>query len=184
MFGSFKYKSIPLKDIILDDKNPRIVTQKKLTSPAEILAYLYEYEDLEKFIKRIAAEGKNIGAERPYVVRAGNNYVVVEGNTRIAAYKLLTGLLSPPKEYAGSVPSISAKSKATLLNVDCSIAPNRDALLPIMASAHFGLGDKSKWGYLGSRKAVYDEWQSGKTIAKLAKVFDRTQGQIKDLIFE
>jgi hypothetical protein len=45
-----------------------------------------------------------------------------------------------------------------------------------MASAHFGTGDKSKWGYLGSRKAVYDEWKSGKTLPKLAKLFNVTQG--------
>lgn len=53
-----------------------------------------------------------------------------------------------------------------------------------MASAHFGTGDKSKWGYLGSRKAVYDEWKSGKTLPKLAKLFHVTQGEIKELILE
>lgn len=53
-----------------------------------------------------------------------------------------------------------------------------------MANAHFGLGDKSKWGYLGSRKAVYDEWKAGKSIPKLAKAFDRTASQIKELIIE
>ena len=30
---------------------------------------------------------KNIGAERPYVVKDGNHFVVVEGNTRVAADK-------------------------------------------------------------------------------------------------
>lgn len=183
MYASFKYDSIPLKDIVLDDKNPRIVTQVKLSSQPEILQYLYEHEDLDGFIKKIVAEGKNPGAERPYVVKDKQTYTVIEGNTRIAAYKILTGLLKPPAEY-GAAPHISPKTKAALLSIDCSIAPNRDALLPIMASAHFGLGDKSKWGYLGSRKAVFDEWTAGKTVAKLAKVFDRTQGQVKELILE
>ncbi len=53
-----------------------------------------------------------------------------------------------------------------------------------MASAHFGTGDKSRWGYLGSRKAVYDEWKSGKSLNKLAKLFKVTQGEIKELILE
>jgi hypothetical protein len=183
MFASFKYGSIPLKDIALDERNPRIVTPARLKSQAEILQYLYEHEGLEDFVKKIASEGKNIGAERPYVVKNNNEYVVVEGNNRIAAYKLLTGLLTPPSEY-GPPPHVSSDTKTALLSVDCSIAPTRDALLPIMASAHFGLGDKSKWGYLGSRKAVYDEWKSGKSIPKLAKAFDRTLGQIKELILE
>ncbi len=118
------------------------------------------------------------------MIKKGSGYVVIEGNTRIAAYKILTGLLKPPHEYANSVPHISEAAKKNLLNVDCSIAPDRDALMPIMASAHFGMGDKSKWGYLGSRKAVFDEWKSGKNLAKLAKLFKVTQGDIKDLILE
>lgn len=182
MFANFRYDSISLKDIQLDERNPRIVTQERLSSQREILKYLYEHEDLADFVKKIASEGKNLGAERPYVVKSGAGYVVIEGNTRIAAYKVLTGLLTPPAEHPA--PQISDKFRKTLLEVDCSIAPSRDALLPIMANAHFGLGDKSKWGYLGSRKAVYDEWKSGKTIAQLSKAFDRTKGQINDLILE
>lgn len=182
MYASFKYNSVPLKDIFLDEKNPRIVTQSKLSSQPEILQYLYEFADLENFIKKIVTEGRNAGAERPYVIKNNSQYVVVEGNTRIAAYKVLTGLLKPPAGY--TVPTVSAKTKSALLTVDCSIAPSRDALLPIMASAHFGQGDKNKWGYLGSRKAVYDEWKAGTTVPKLAKIFDLTQGQIKDLILE
>jgi len=92
MYSGFKYESIPLKDIALDDRNPRIVTQAKLSSHDERLAYLFEYEDLERFIKKISSEGKNVGAERPYVVKTGSRYTVIEGNTRIAAYKVLTGL--------------------------------------------------------------------------------------------
>lgn len=184
MYSGFTYEAVPLKDIALDDRNPRIVTQSKLKNEDEILFYLFEHEDLATFIKKIAVEGKNKGAERPYVVKTGTQYVVIEGNTRVAAYKVLTGILAPPPEYAASVPNISKSLRESLLKVDCTIAPNRDALLPIMANSHFGLGDKSKWGYLGSRKAVFDEWLSGKTIAQLAKAFDRTAGQIKDLILE
>jgi hypothetical protein len=185
MFAGFKYENVPLKDIALDERNPRIVSQTPLSSQSEIISYLYENEGLEAFLKKIASEGKNLGAERPYIVKKwGSGYVVIEGNTRVAAYKLLTELAKPPKEYAGTVPHISEAVKKSLLNIDCSIAPNRDALMPIMAGAHFGMGDKSKWGYLGSRKAVYDEWKSGKSLLRLAKLFNVTQGDIKDLILE
>ncbi|MEQ1519651.1 MAG: hypothetical protein ABL936_00090 [Aestuariivirga sp.] len=184
MFSNFIYKSINLVDIQLDKRNPRIVTPKLLSSQEAIIAYLFEYEGLEKFIKKIASEGKNIGAERPYVIKLGHTYTVVEGNTRNAAYKILSGLASCPKEYQASIPHVSEKLQQQLLMVDCSVAPDRDALLPIMVGAHFGLGDKSKWGYLGSRKAVYDEWKSGRNISELAKAFNCTQGEIRDYILE
>lgn len=182
MYAAFKYESLPLKDIVLDERNPRLVTQAKLSSQKEILAYLYEHEGLDEFVRKIAHEGRNPGAERPYVIQSGPHYVVIEGNTRIAAYKVLTGLMVPPKGY--SVPHVSAATLATLATVDCTVAPNRDVLMPIMASAHFGHGDKSKWNYLGSRKYIYEEWKSGHSLAKLAKTFGITYGEVKDYILE
>ncbi|MBF0268047.1 MAG: hypothetical protein HQL44_05610 [Alphaproteobacteria bacterium] len=184
MFSKFKYESVPLKDILLDDRNPRLVTQKKLTTQDKIVEYLFDHEDLSVFLKKVAAEGKNHGAERPYIVKTGSKFTVIEGNTRIAAYKLLTGLLSAPKAYATSVPNVSQGVKDSMLDVDCSIAPSRDILMPIMARAHFGKGDKSSWGYLGSRKAIYDEWKANKSISVLAKTFEVTQGDIRDFILE
>src|SRR5687768_93636 len=111
MFSSFKYQSLPLKDVFLDDRNPRIVSQTKLGTQKEILQYLYEHAELDAFIKKIAYEGRNPGAERPYVIKSGANYTVIEGNTRIAAYKILTGLLTPPSDY--TVPHISAATKTS-----------------------------------------------------------------------
>ena len=184
MYEKFKYDRVALSRIKLDDRNPRIVTPEKPKSEAEILSYLFEHEDLSSFLRTIAAEGRNPGAERPYVVKEGKDYVVVEGNTRIATYKLLTAQASPPQAYVASVPLISKDVQDELLSVDVTIAPNRDALMIIMARAHFGRGDKSRWGYLGSRKAVYDDWKAGKSIGALSNVFGRSQGSIRDLLLE
>lgn len=184
MYSDFKYENIKLDLIQLDRKNPRLVTLKALKTESEILEYLFEHEGLENFLQKIAAEGRNIGAERPYVVKAGSGFTVVEGNTRIAAYKLLSGKADAPAGYTAKVPKITAEQRKKLLEIECTVAPSRDSLLPIMASAHFGLGDKSKWGYLGSRKAVYDEWKAGKSIPALAKAFARPKGKIRDFILE
>lgn len=184
MYAGFKIVEIPLSEIDLDDKNPRIVSQTALRTQATILTYLYEHAELEDFIKKVASEGHNVGAERPYVIKKGGRYVVIEGNTRVAAYKVLTGLIKPGKDYAGNVPVVSEALKKVLLNVPCTLAPDRDSLMPVMAGAHFGRGDKSGWGYLGSRQVIYNEWKAGKTLAKIGKVFKITQGEVKDYILE
>jgi hypothetical protein len=124
MYSKFEFKKIPLKDISLDDRNPRIVSQTKLTSQTKILEYLFEYEDLLEFVQKIAAEGKNHGAERPYVVASGSNYTVIEGNTRVAAYKILTGLIEAKNHFPAGVPHISDEVKKEMLALDCSISPN------------------------------------------------------------
>ncbi len=184
MFERFKYEPLPLGDIILDKQNPRIVSQKPIDKQTEIVAYLFEHEDLLGFIKRIAQVGKNKGAERPYVVKESSKFTVVEGNTRIAAYKVLSGQIPVPKGFADQVPTISDERKTSLLVVDCTISPTREALLPIMVQAHFGEGDKSKWGYLGSRKALYDENQGGKSVQALSRIFHLTQSEVVNFLIE
>ncbi len=64
MFAGFKYESLPLKDIALDERNPRIVSQTLLSTQKEILSYLYE-KDLEAFTKKIASEGRNSAQNAP-----------------------------------------------------------------------------------------------------------------------
>lgn len=98
MYEKLKFERIALSLVRLDDRNPRIVTQEKLASEEEISEYLFEHEDLSSFIKIIALERRNPGAERPYVVKEGKGDVVVEGNTRIAAYELLTGQCAAPAQ--------------------------------------------------------------------------------------
>ncbi len=127
MYAGFKPIELPLNLIDLDDENPRIVSQTPLTTQGAILAYLYEHEELEDFIKRIASEGHNVGAERPYVIKKGSRYVVIEGNTRVAAYKVLTGLITPPKNHAETVPNVSEALKKALSTVSCTLAPDRDS---------------------------------------------------------
>lgn len=184
MFAKFKFEALPLGDISLDDRNPRIVSQVPVTSQDAILAYLFEHEDLVTFIRKIAHAGKNKGAERPYVIKKGAKYVVVEGNTRIAAYKVLAGLLKPPTAYESQMPQVSEDFRASLLVVECSIAPSRDAMLPIMAQSHFGEGDKSKWGYLGSRKALFDEYKAGKSVVQLSRAFGLSQSDVTEYMLE
>jgi hypothetical protein len=184
MFEEFSLADIPLDKISLDTRNPRLVTRKPLASQQEIIDYLFEHEELTTFLQKVVGEGRNPGAERPYVIESATGYVVVEGNTRIAAYKLLAGLESAPAKHKAKVPVAPASLKNRLETIECSVAPDRESLLPIMANAHFGRGDKTKWGYLGSRKAVYDEWKSGRTVGSLANAFARKKGQIRDYLIE
>ena len=184
MFDEFQREAISLDQIALDPQNPRIVTLEPLRSEAQIISYFFEHEGLADFIKKIASEGLNPGAETPFVVKEGKFHTVVEGNSRIAAYKLLTGLASPSSDHKALVPAVSTELKQSLSKIECAVAPDRESLLPIMASAHFGLGDKSKWGYLGSRKAVHDQWLKGHTVPQLAKIFAQPKGRIRDFILE
>jgi hypothetical protein len=184
MFKKFQLKTLPLEDILLDIQNPRIVSAKPLKSQHDIIAFLLEHEGLLEFIKKIAKEGKNPAAERPYVFRAGKKYVVGEGNTRIAAYKILTGQQEVPAEWATDIPMISEADRKRLLNVDVSVAPSNGELAPLKARLHFGLGDKSGWSWLSSRQEIFTAWIKLKSISSVSKIFDRKNAEIQNFILE
>lgn len=184
MYKNFTHAEVPLDQIDLDYKNPRIVTKPPLTKQSELIEYLFRHEGLSDFIRRIADVGKHFGAELPYIIKSGERYTVIEGNTRIAAYKILCGFATPPT-FAGNFPtSISDEARNNLLSVACTIAPTRESLLSIVAEAHFGTGDKSKWGYLGSRQAIYNEWVHEKSIERIAAVFKKKPSEIRNFLME
>lgn len=184
MFKDFQYKSIPLDRIRLDPQNPRIVTEIPLKDEHELVEYLVENEDLISFIHKIAQNGKNPGAERPYVIREDDHYIVVEGNSRIASYKILAGMIPPPDELLGRVPKLNENEIESLLSVDVQIAPNRERLMPILAELHFGRGDRQFWTFLSSRKAIADEYARIKKVDRVARTFNCKPSEIQDYLVE
>jgi hypothetical protein len=184
MYNQLKLATLQLDKIILDPKNPRLVSLKKGSTEYEIVEYFFRHEDLLGFIKRIVADGKNSAAERPYVYKSGKKFVVAEGNTRIAAYKVITGMVVPAKEWLTQLPMISDEFKKELLLVDVSISPSRELLAPIKARLHFGRGDKAVWSWLSSRKEIYEEYNRLKSISAVAGVFDRSQAEITEFLLE
>lgn len=184
MFKDFQYRSVPLSHIKLDSQNPRVISEKPLASERELLEYLYDNEDLAKFVQKISRETKNPAAERPYVVKEGDHYTVVEGNSRIAAYKVLTGQLDPPKDHDEPLPKMDADDIEQLLTVDVAIAPNRERLMPILAELHFGRGDKSGWTFLSSRKTIAAEFAKHKKVDKVARIFKCSPSEILGFLLE
>ncbi|MEG9268027.1 hypothetical protein [Qipengyuania sp. Mu-71] len=186
MFSKFSYEQLPLASIDLDSQNPRLVGDADFTSETEIVDYLFEHEALADLISKIVAEGKNRGAEQPYVIKAKskNRYIVIEGNRRVASYKLLTGELTAPAEYADKVPDISDEFADTLRVVDVTIAPSRSSLDKIVARAHFGRGEKERWKYLGNRQAIYKRWKDGEKLLSLSRTFEISKSDVRDYLIE
>lgn len=184
MYKEFQLATVPLSEVLLDLKNPRIVSAKTIETQDEILEFLFEHEKLIEFIKDIAQKGKNPAAERPYVFRDGKKYIVGEGNTRIAAYKVLTGLLKSPKHWSAAIPKLTGSEKKSLQDIDVSIAPSKESLAPIKARLHFGLGDKAGWSWLSSRQEIASELQRLKSSSEVAKVFNKSNSEIQGFLMD
>lgn len=88
----FKTQMISPEELILDAKNPRLYNGKNFNDnagPHELVKALSDTADLEELVKSISENGY-MSIEPLIVIKKGDKYVVLEGNRRLAAIKLLT----------------------------------------------------------------------------------------------
>lgn len=88
----FKTQMISPDELVLDAKNPRLYNGRSFNDNAEhteLVKALSDTADLEELIKSISENGY-MSIEPLIVMKKGDKYVVLEGNRRLAAVKLLT----------------------------------------------------------------------------------------------
>ena len=119
-------KMIKVAELAFDLENPRLV-EFDLTDSAteeEVIQVLWEAMDVREVMMSIAASG--FFPHEPLIVaEEGGKNVVIEGNRRLAAVKIL---LRPEaaESYAMSIPPITSEEKAALAELPAVIGSRRD----------------------------------------------------------
>ena len=104
-------QKIDVSELCFDKKNPRLVEYGTIKSEDEIVRILWDNMAVNEIVMSILANGF-FENEALYAVREGGKYVVVEGNRRLAAVKLI---LNPEKhkgmsKYAGRITDALVRS--------------------------------------------------------------------------
>jgi len=153
-----KIETRKTSDLHFDRANPRLaeygITTK--TNENEILTTLWEVMDVRELVQSIAASG--FFAHEPLmIVREDNQDVVIEGNRRLAAVKVLLHH-DLVKNNNWDVPTLSAKAKEQLRE------------LPVIVSTR-----KETWQYLGFKHvngpAKWSSFAKAKYIAEVHGTF-------------
>src|SRR6266853_2356705 len=119
--------AIPVKvaDLHFDHLNPRLAEYgiTSGTSDEDLLKILWEAMDVRELVQSISATGY-FPHEPIIVAKESNQYVVIEGNRRLAAVKVL---IAPnlAKENGWEVPKLSAEATEKLKELPAIIA-NRE----------------------------------------------------------
>ena len=127
-------------ELVLDRKNPRfggddVVAGKK--GEATIIKRLVDSADLMELVESIAVNGY-LDLEALFVVEEKGEKVVVEGNRRIAAIKLLRDP-DLAKSVGVSLPAISKVAQATLNSVHVIKLKDRDEARQLIGFKHYRL---------------------------------------------
>jgi hypothetical protein len=103
-------------DIALDRDNPRINVEPS-DKESDIIRKLIKYEDVQDLARKIAKTGLLPG-ERIITVHENGQWVVLEGNRRICACKLLLSPNLVPVEYRKTFPTISNLGDIPIADTD------------------------------------------------------------------
>lgn len=160
---------VPVDNLHFDRENPRLAEYgvTPSTSENDILAILWEAMDVRELVQSIAASGY-FSHEPLIAVKNGSKYVVIEGNRRLAAVKVLRHDLLV-KERSWDVPSISPAAKKELDQI------------PVIVSTR-----KETWRYLGFKHvngpAKWSSYAKAKYIADVHRTYKVSLEKIADQI--
>ena len=108
---SFEPRPILVEKLLLDPKNPRLGDTTAEATQAEILQTLWSEFAVDEIALSIAANGF-FPYEPLFAATAAGNYIVIEGNRRLAAVKLLLSADLRKKVGATDLPSLTGTQNA------------------------------------------------------------------------
>lgn len=154
-----------LKDVHLDPTNVRLETAD-LKVEADIIQDLFANEDALGLVEGICKVGY-LTHERPVVLMRSGNYIMVEGNRRLAALKAIQNPMLVP-DYQARVSTLVTlvPDRTALATVRAMVAPSQAEADQLIAAIHTG-NLRKPWS--PSRQAAFFQAQinAGRTLREL-----------------
>jgi hypothetical protein len=131
-----------VSELLIDPENPRLPEDQQLASQFDLLRYMVAHYDLEELGWSMTIRG--YFSEEPLLVVAAQDrlghFVVVEGNRRLAALKLLTDETARTAVQGGAfweeLASLAIEEGHDLSQVPVRVYPDRKDLLEYLGFRH------------------------------------------------
>lgn len=121
-FGNWTQRLLSVEHLKLDIDNPQFsYFSKKKMNQTEIIKFLIDRFEVYELAKDIATDGYLLN-EEPIVCKEGESYVVLEGNRRVAACKIL---LNPHRYLSSQKAQNILKYNYSLDKLNCHVSPTR-----------------------------------------------------------
>jgi hypothetical protein len=180
-YVSWPTKKLAVTSLLLDQQNPRLPQSGGALGQRQIIDELVTHDSVYELAKDIATQGF-FPTEILLGVRDGDQTVVIEGNRRLAALKLLINPELAPEAHLEKFRRLSEKTTpAVLAKVQVSLAPSRQAATPILLSRHTAQQIQS-WKRPMQARFYRQLLERGLTPEDLMQTYGVTGGQIQDWI--
>lgn len=174
--------SLKIGSLFLDHKNTRIPEDRRANDQRALVHELLESEN----VKNLASSISKLGLfpnERLVVMKEGRRFIVLEGNRRVAAIKLLINPeLAPTKQLVKFFRKLSSEiNLSDISTLDAVLVPDRISASPIIAALHTR-SSKKKWSTLQQARYYRELVDEGLTSYEIAETIGITLGQVKNYL--
>jgi hypothetical protein len=170
--------SASVDELNFDVENPRFVDFAG-TSETDIIDFLYKEADLNELIQSISISGF-INFEPMLVLRDAGRLIVLEGNRRLGAVKLIRSPELQAKLNI-SIPEITLEARATLERLVVREVNSREEARAFIGFKH--INGPHKWDSLAKAKYAAKWLADGGDIQIIAKTLGDTHNTVRRLIF-
>lgn len=170
-----RYAVVDISDLFLDVANPRfasstLLSREKEISQKDIINYLVEYGEASKLAEEIEQHNGLFGEDVMSACIIDGQVVILEGNRRLAACKLLLDNSLLNERLAGlyPIPTISEETRANIEKILLLIYDDSADAQTYIASKHTQPNIK-KWTTIEQYNYYYSQFMSGKTTIQIAE---------------
>ena len=133
------YKRLRASQIRLDSQNPRLPDGTETDHEAVNRLLVEGYQQLLALARDLIDTGESNPAELPIVMREGRKYLVLEGNRRFAALKLLADPdMADDATHRAAFKRLASKGPPPA-TVMCAVVPDRDSADHWLVLRHTGV---------------------------------------------
>lgn len=162
-YENWPREKVKVADLFLDPENIRLQVEVKSSQEA-LINDLFVNEKALQILESIAANGF-FPDEIPVVIKEDQKVVVIDGNRRVAALKVLNRPeIVPSMETV--VRKLLKNAGKTIKEIEVVVSPNRDAVRRFLASKHTQ-NTRRPWRPLRQAYFYKAELERGKTVENL-----------------
>jgi hypothetical protein len=184
-YSKWPRKKFLVTSLKLDDFNPRLPVAAKNHTPTQrvIIDYLVDKENAFELAKKIATAGYLIN-EEPIVCKVKDKYIVLEGNRRVAACKILINpeLLKSASKRKAITELLKSFDLNTVKRLEVRVAPDRESADVVIVNRHTDGAAIEKWDKTKQDRFFHNRFIDGESIDILASKFNIPKGSIKDAL--
>lgn len=180
-FDNWKDKTLAVPSLLLDSRNPRIPDTDSKQGQRDLIADLVENDKVYELAKSIVDKGYH-PVESLIAIILNGKHVVVEGNRRLAALKLLLSPDIAPHNAVSRFRALANRANLSAIKkIRVLVAPSRDASAPVIMSKHTQ-EQIAKWVPVMQAKFFKNLVDSGLSVDEVAQQYNVLPSRVTDFL--